>query len=429
VTAQDPVEILSLLRDRIVDQAQRIPNHTCVETVERDRYQRVAEQVRQSCDSILARRKQPNVVKLSHLESSDRIRLDVLVSRDREVYSWPGAARFEEGDIDQLVHQGAMGTGGFATLLQSVFETRSERFTFLGRTLLAGRTVYEYSFHILRQDSQYRYKDMTQPWTPTGYAGSLFVDPHTAALVRFTVRTDELPPSSDSCEVDTTLDYEDVQLSGSGYMVPLATRQRFIGRDGTESENSYEFSACRDYQGESQLKFGAAQPAGDADVRPHPKPARVLSAGLALSIDLTTSLDSDTAAAGDRIEGRVAKPILNLDHATSVPAGARVLGRLMRVEVEHLPTRRVTFVLEWETLEVDGASEPLVLVPNRKVKQPGIQFGGLASVPALMAALRKRGTVIELPRPDEERFAIFHFPGERHIMEPGTRTEWLTTTQ
>jgi hypothetical protein len=348
--------------------------------------------------------------------------------RDREVYSWPGAGHFEERDIDQLVHQGAMGTGEFATFLQSVFENHSERFTFLGNTPLAGRTVYEYSFYIPRQDSHYLYKDATQPWTPTGYAGNLFVDPKTGTLVRFTVRTDELPPSSDSCEVDTTLDYDNVPLSGSEFMVPVATHQRFIGRDGTESENHYSFSGCRDFQAESQMKFGDA-PSSDRRAMPRPKPASVLTAGLAVSIDLTTSVNSDTAAAGDRIEGRLAKPVLNLDHATLVPAGAPVAGRLMRVEVEHLPASRVTFVLEWETLEVDGVSEPLALVPNRKVKQPGIQFGGLASVPALIIALRKRPTVIELPRPDEERFAIFHFPGDRHIMESGIRTEWLTTTQ
>src|SRR5215469_15852054 len=97
--AQDAIDVLMRLRDRIVDQRQRIPNHTCVETVDRDRYQRIPEQARQSCDRILARRKQPNFARLSHVETSDRLRLDVLVTSEREVYSWAGAGHFEEGEI------------------------------------------------------------------------------------------------------------------------------------------------------------------------------------------------------------------------------------------------------------------------------------------------------------------------------------------
>ena len=416
------------LRDRIVDQAQRIPNHTCVETVERGRYQRVPEQAGQSCDRILARRKQPNFARMSHLESSDRLRLDVLVTRDHEIYSWAGAGHFEEGEIDELVHQGAMGTGEFAVLLESIFDTRPQRFAFDGETTLNGRKVYEYSFQIPRQESRYRYKDPTQPWTPTGYGGTLLVDPKTAGLARFTVHTDELPPSSNGCEVDTTLDYGSVQLSGTEFLIPVATRQRFISRDGTEAENSYAFSACRDFQAESQVKFGEAPPSADAGVKPSRKAPAALPAGLAVSIDLTTPLDSDKSAAGDRIEGSLAAPILTSHGAVLIAAGTRVAGRLMRVEVEHLSPRRVTFVLHWETVEARGASEPLALVPNRKVKQPGIQFGGIAALPAAIIELRKCGQCIELPRPDEEQFAILHFPGEHHVTGIGIRTEWLTTT-
>ena len=40
--------------------------------------------------------------------------LDVALSETSEIYSWAGAPRFEEGDIDELIPDGAIGTGPFA---------------------------------------------------------------------------------------------------------------------------------------------------------------------------------------------------------------------------------------------------------------------------------------------------------------------------
>jgi hypothetical protein len=56
--------------------------------------------------------------------------------------------------------------------------------------------------------------------------------------------------------VDTTLDYGNVHLGGADFLLPTATRQRFIGRDDTESKNRYAFSCCRDFQAESKVSFG-----------------------------------------------------------------------------------------------------------------------------------------------------------------------------
>jgi len=81
--ADDPVAVLALLRDQVMEQRGRI----------------------------LARRSQPNFSELLRLSTNDRLRLDVAVTRDREVYSWAGTGRFEDGEIDELIPQGAMGTG------------------------------------------------------------------------------------------------------------------------------------------------------------------------------------------------------------------------------------------------------------------------------------------------------------------------------
>jgi hypothetical protein len=410
----DPVDILARVRDRVVEQGNRMPNHTCVETVERQRYQRVAEQSHRSCDAILARRQQPNFSKLLRLSTTDRLRLDVAVTRGSEIYSWAGAGKFEEGEIDDLIPVGSMGTGAFSTLLESAFEARSSGFTFDGVVTLASRTLYKYSFHVPKDESLYKYRENHKPWIITGYGGELLVDPRTSELVRLSVHTDELPPTVQGCEIDTTLDYGEVQLSGADFLLPASTRQRFISRDGREEENSYTFSACRDFQAESNVHWGddnastAGGRAGDSATPQWPL-------GTPVSIDVTTPIDG-RAAAGDRIEGRLAQAIHNPKGGPAFARGTAVVGRLMRVEVRHQSPAAVTIVLRWEALQSGGQTIPLSLMP---VRAPRPVFRAGCSV----CRVEESG---ERPRPGEERYGVFHFPGENVSVKNGLRTEWVT---
>src|SRR5437764_14747329 len=97
----DPVEVLMRLRDQVMRHAGRIPNHTCVETVRRERYESAAGIHQQSCDTLLSRRRMIGFeATLKHI-STDRLRLDVAFTGEREIYSWAGASKFEDGDIDE----------------------------------------------------------------------------------------------------------------------------------------------------------------------------------------------------------------------------------------------------------------------------------------------------------------------------------------
>ena len=104
--------------------------------------------------------------------------------------------------------------------------------------------------------SRYRVKAQND-WVFTGYTGTILADPETAELVRLSVRTEELPPETRSCETDSELEYGTVRLSNDDYLLPMMTRQRFIMRDGSEGENIITFSACRDFRGESTVNFFA----------------------------------------------------------------------------------------------------------------------------------------------------------------------------
>jgi hypothetical protein len=402
------------LRDEVLAHGARIPNYTCVETIQRDRYEPTTGRSNQSCDTLLARRKQFNFPLRIRLETTDRLRLDVALTTDREIYSWAGAARFEEGEIDELVPTGAMGTGPFAAHILALFQSQDPKFVFEGDTTLARRTVLEYSFVVPREESHYRVK-AGKEWVVTGYTGTLLIDPKTADLVKLTVRTDELPPASGDCETESALEYGTVQLGGDDYLLPKLTHQKFIGRDGSESENTITFASCREYHAESQLKFGGRVETTEASRGSTPS-ALDLPPGLPVTLEVTAAIDGTQAAAGDRIEGRLAKPIRDAHQKTLVPEGTKVQGRLTRVEMRHSTPPEFTIALRWESLEINGEWRPFSLLPDRRTGSTGM-------LP--LSGLRQRGMVIELPRPGEGAYGVYHSRTGR--WESGMRTEWLTS--
>jgi hypothetical protein len=407
---QDPTEVLVRLRDQVLSHARRMPNYTCVETVERDRYGASGSLPTKSCDAVLARRKRVGPASLLRIESKDRLRLDVAYDRGKEIYSWAGASRFEEKDLDEWIPDGAIGTGPFAASLLSVFEPRTADFTFLGEINERGRRLMEYGFVVPVERSNYRVK-AHQDWIITGYSGSLQVDPRTSELVRMTVFTEELPPATNACEVDTVLDYGLVQLGGDDYLLPKITRQRFIGLDGEEAENAITFSACREYRGESSIRFGEGADANRVSTEAPPASLE-LPAGQPVTVELTTGIRTAEAAAGDRIEGRLVSAVGTL------PAGAKVEGRLMRVEKRYDARRSVVVVLRWERVEVAGSMREWSLIPRRTAAQKVVRgpFG----------TLQRRGTTIELPQAGEERYTEIHAAGDHAVVEAGTKTEWVT---
>ncbi len=415
---EDPTEVLLRLREQVLAHGKWIPNHTCVETVERDRYEPAVSPVPKTCDALVARRTLVNFPAMLRLAATDRLRLDVALAEGREIYSWAGASKFEDGEIDELIPDGAMGTGPFAALVLSAFEGRVPKFTYEGETTLEHHLVFEYSFHVPVEDSHYRVK-AGREWLVTGYTGTLWADIKTAELVRLQVRTDELPAATTLCETVSTLDYSPVHLGKDDYLLPKTTRQRFIGRDGFEADNSVAFSACREYRGESTLTFGGSDRAIGEPGQRNATPAADFPIGLPVAIELSGAIRSDRSAAGDRIEGRLAKAIRDRQGTVLAPEGALLEGRLMRVEVRHGKGAETVVSLRWETLELHGEKLRIALLPSRKITD--LKIGE-------RVGLRQRGVEIELPAASDTRHGVYRFPGEHAVIEGGYRTEWSTAS-
>jgi hypothetical protein len=420
----DPFETLMRVRDKVLARTQIIPNRTCVESIARNWYDYTGGAPPRSCDALLGRRKRAGAEALTQLATTDRLRVDVALADSREIYSWPGAAKFDDREIDAFVPPGAIGTGAFAATLLDIFEMHDPGFIFEGRSVLNGRILMEYSFSVTEAQSHYKAK-AGKEWVIVGYTGTLLVDPATADLVRLNVRTEELPAATGACEVDRTLDYGAVRLSGRDYLLPVVSRERFITRYGAEAENTITFSACREFSGESSVSFdekpslGERQASGRGSPPVAPSDPFALPAGLPVTIELTSDVVADKAAAGDRIQGRLAAPIRDA-RKTQIfaPQGAAVAGRLMRVETRYGLPKEVTIALRWDTLDVNGVKTPIAIIPaweklSRKSERP--------------AHPGQQVKVFDLPMRGEDRYGTFYFYGENVVMASGQLSKWLTS--
>jgi hypothetical protein len=140
-----------------------------------------------------------------------------------------------------------------------------------------------------------------------------------------------------------------------------------------------------------------------------------------VTVELTSTVRFGEAAAGDRIEGRLARPIQDEQKRTLAAEGTAVVGRLMRVEVRHSPRAERIVALRWEALRVGTLPRPLSLLPNRRAVDRNQDRS-----PVARRGLRRRGTEIVLPLPSEGRYAVFHLPGTSAVLESGTLFEWVT---
>jgi hypothetical protein len=426
---RDAVNVLARFGEIVRGNASRIPNFTCVETIERQYYRARLTTTPRNCDDLAAERKRRGY-KLT-LEGADRLRLDVRAGITAEMYSWPGANRFEDRDLWDIIGYGPSASGPFAASLLEVVQGDATDFAFLDETESGGRKLFQYSFRVPAERSHY-FIYMPQGTVATAWDGTLLLDPETSELARMTTRTSELPPEALACELTTASDYGRVSLGGREFPLSRETRQRFIDRSGDEVENIVTFSACREYQAESRVSFGSAPedaPAGPAKADSAPR--LDLPAGLPVIIALTAGIDSATAAGGDRFTGRLAKPVLDDRKRTLAPEGSVVAGRLIKVAVRMQPPE-VAIVLNVETVRIDGAEVAFHVAGRTPSSRSGEWLRDILSSLTIGAGGSHSGgsasgiTITDHPPAPEGELNALRFPGTRKVLEPGFKTEWVT---
>jgi hypothetical protein len=341
------------------------------------------------------------------LNATDRLRFDVAMVDRGEIFSWVGASRFEDSEhgIARLVHTGPIGTGAFASFLTVVFDQDARHFEYRGPVTLEGRRLMEYAFAVSREESHYSVQ-VRDGWMHTPYSGSFLVDPAAETVVRMTSRTAELPEAAESCMTSTTLDFAMVRIGSAEFLLTRTARQRFVAPNGQETENTTSFADCREYLGESTVRYETVEPAGSAPAKSAAQETRRFSPGLRFRLMLERPIDSATAAAGDLFEARLTAPLRDPRRKLTAPTAAPVRGRILRVESVHTNPPQVVLVLRPEAVQVGDTWIPVSAV--RDVSASG------KKIP------------IDLPDPGEEHSGRFRFAGDRVVVPPDFRSDWRT---
>src|SRR5579863_2302552 len=139
-----------------------------------------------------------------------------------------------------------------------------------------------------------------------------------------------------------------------------------------------DYSSCREYIGESSLRFG--EPGSNirsesSVVNSQANLPPAIPSGLPFACTIVTPIDSDSAATGDPLEATLRSPLRDASGKLLAPVGARLYGRLMAF-IEHLASGagRASYQIgvQFRSIEIDGKRVPFAATlvnapPSKKV--------------------------------------------------------------
>jgi hypothetical protein len=375
----DPADVLLQVRERLLPDLARMPRYTCLQTITRKYYAAPSHQHDGDCGAIMAARESRK--RELDLQAWDRLRLEIATVQAGNVFSWAGASRFDESDIKAFAGRGPLGSGDFGGFLDAALDRGSIRFQ--REELADAQRVLVYSYDIPLERSSYKV-DTDQGWRLIPFQGELVLDPEAIDVVRLTVRTGELPQSSMACQAISEVEYGRTKIHERMILIPREVRMRTIHRDSSETLNSTIYTACREYASNSRMllhppKELPASPGSNTQLTP----SNSLPAGLRFYGRILTLIDSDSAAAGDPVEGVLSSPMRDQQHHVIVPAGARFHGRLMVLERQFQPTDYVKIGVRLESVEAGGTEIRLAALtyPVRAQTRVDGNFFGLIVPP------------------------------------------------
>jgi hypothetical protein len=347
-------ELFKQAREKVLDNARRLPHYTCVETVSRAEYQ--ARRNAGTCQSLIAMRKLAPARGAASFR--DRLRLDVAVIDDGEIFSWAGAGKFETHDVGELVGGGAAGSGDFGGFAASVFGSAPDSIRFVGRR--DSLALFEYNVPVTR--SNYRLHVGSPPTEKLlAYHGTFSIDPDDADLEQLLVEADQFARDDEVCQVRHTMNYSRVKIGKNDFMLPDVSTMEALYRNGGESVNETHYSECREYVGESTIRFdddditAGGTAAKAAALAPLPPKIR-------LEIGLATPVNTEAAAAGDAVEGVILRDAGDKKQP-AVRAGDKVHGRILRLQQYTEPAPLWLIAIRFDTIERGGVAQPIALRP------------------------------------------------------------------
>ncbi len=317
---------LEKIRTQMASNLRRLPNYTCLMTVER------------------FARGPSRGTRSNELLHQDTIRLEVAEAGEKELLAWPGAPLTEQR-IEDLVPDGVFASGDFGGLANVVFRTNDPKFRPAGKKKIDGREAIGYSYEVVKGISRYRLgRDGSESIVP--YHGTFWADPQSGEILRLDLELDGIPDYLAVRSSVTEIDYLKARIGGGDFLLPSRVRRELHYSTGSMTENVSTFTKCREYGTESAVRFDDPVATPDAAAVPLNPTEITLPGGVRLPMKVETVTDAKTAAIGDALVARLTADVQS--GSAVFRAGSEVRGRIRLLRyAERGPTR-----LELEFTEI-----------------------------------------------------------------------------
>ena len=299
------LSLLARIKERIAENLSRLPNYTCAEKIER------------SARSAASRK----------WKLVDNVRLEVAFVNGNELYGWPGANRIDESEITSLV-SGTIGNGDFALITRGIFESPSTSFEFRGASDAGEQPAIRYDYRVPVSASGYHLKSGDHE-AVVPYHGSFWVDPQTLDLLRLELSADGIPDHLGLVASTKILEYREARIGNSDFVLPTGATLDMVDFTGQENRNRSHFQDCRQYAGDSTLRFDNLE---DRTAPVALKSVREIELPVDFEADLSlvSPLDSSASAVGDQIQLRL-RGALRARNQVLAPRGAMFKARLIEL--------------------------------------------------------------------------------------------------
>ncbi len=122
-------------------------------------------------------------------------------------------------DLKQI--GGSWSTGEFASTLLELFDPRTDaQFRSVGPSTISGFSAQLYDFQVRSEKSHWMVQSESQTVTPA-YAGSVWVDPKTARVLRIEMQARNLPSDFPMDTAESAVDYSYVVIGEGSFLLPV----------------------------------------------------------------------------------------------------------------------------------------------------------------------------------------------------------------
>jgi hypothetical protein len=228
---EDPDLLLQQIRSRTAEHLSQLPNYTCHQVVDR------------------------TLRRGSIVNHIDTVEFEVALVDHRELFARPGEGRFGQQTLGEMA-PGTISDGVLGSQVDMLFASPNTEFRFAGTAKKDGHKTYRYDLSVPQESSGLRVKhDTAQAIVP--FEGSVWVDVETLDLVRVDIKVHHIPAYVGVRYIEKSMHYQLMHIAGTDFLLPRNAELGAMDDLGNYSTNRVTLDQCREFAGESTIKYGS----------------------------------------------------------------------------------------------------------------------------------------------------------------------------